>query len=82
MQHFLLIYDHQEHRLRDSRQFASDECLEATKAYEEAEAQHQGDENIEIVLIGADSIDIIKRTHGHYFDGTDRLAKYLTPAAS
>jgi hypothetical protein len=81
MQHFLLIYDHKEQRLREAREFSASECKQATAAYEEAEYEHQGDANIEIVLIGADSIEVIKRTHGHYFDNTDRLAKYLTPTA-
>lgn len=79
--HFLLIYDHKEQRLRDGpRQFADNECDLATKAYEEAEEAHTNDPNVEIVLVGADSLEVVQRTHGHYFDSTDRLSKYLSPA--
>lgn len=79
MQHFLLIYDHNEQRLRDDpRRFGGDETDEATGAYQDAEQRYHDQPQIEIVLIGADSIETIERTHGHYFRDTDRLAKYLT----
>lgn len=81
MQHFLLIYDHKAQSLRDERVFAFKESDAATTAYQEAERQYQGQADIEIVLIGADSIETIQRTHGHYFDSSDRLERYLpTPA--
>jgi hypothetical protein len=82
MQHFLLIYDHNAQALRDARPFAEDQCDQAAAAYEAAELEHGDDRNIEIVLVGADSLETIKRTHGHYFEGTDRLAKYLQPSRS
>jgi hypothetical protein len=81
MQHFLLIYDHQAQKLRASREFDDKESTAATAAYQSAEQEYQNDQNIEIVLIGADSIDIVHRTHGHYFDSRDRLARYLAPTA-
>lgn len=81
MQHFLLIYDHSKQVLRSSREFSDDQSDEATQAYQDAEAEHQEDRDIEIVLIGADSIATIMRTHGHYFtQSEDRLARYLRPA--
>lgn len=81
MQHFLLIYDHAEQRLRDEpRRFDADEIFEATGAYQDAEQRFRDQPQIEIVLIGADSIETIERTHGHYFRDQDRLAKYLTPS--
>lgn len=79
MQHFLLIYDHAQQSLRDQRQFSDDERDVATQAYQDAETQHRDDPDVEIVLIGADSLATILRTHGHYF-GEDRLAKYMTIA--
>jgi hypothetical protein len=30
---------------------------------------HRHDSNLEIVLIGSDSLDTIRSTHGNYFDG-------------
>jgi hypothetical protein len=78
MQHFLLIYDHERQELSTTRQFSDDECDEATSAYQAAEAEHRDDPNVEIVLIGADSIETIHRTHGHYFRREVGASKYLT----
>lgn len=80
MQHFLLIYDHRRQELRDSRRFDDREADAATVAYQDAEAQYRGQTEVEIVLIGADSIETVHRTHGHYFGRPDPLARYLTPA--
>ncbi len=81
MRHFLLIYDHAKQELRSKREFSDADCDAATEAYQEAEAEFRDESNIEIVLIGADSIETIARTHGHYFhQAEDRLARYLRPA--
>lgn len=48
--------------------------------YQFGGAAHATDTNIEIVLIGADSIDTIHRTHGHYFSTDDAVERYLTTA--
>jgi hypothetical protein len=66
--HFLLVYDHAEGRLLEQREFA--DADEAVAAYAVSEQQHRWDRDLEIVLIGADSIETIHRTHGHYF-GSD-----------
>jgi hypothetical protein len=78
MLHYLLIFDHNDERLIDTREFSKDECVEATDAYQEAEARYRDDRNIEIVLIGADSLDTIKRTHGHYFGSRGAHNRYLS----
>ena len=62
--HFLLIYDLRQQRL-EVRQFA--DATKATDAYGQAELEHLGDQGWEIVLVGADSLDTIRKTHGHYF---------------
>ena len=76
--HYLLVYDLHQQKLireepfRDSRQ--------AVAAYEEAEREHLLDADVQIVLVGADSLDTIKVTHGHYFGDID-LSKYFVPIA-
>jgi hypothetical protein len=66
--HFLLVYDLDRQELvGDPREFSKP--AEAAAAYAELEQRHQGDPNLEIVLIGADSLETIKSTHGNYFDG-------------
>ena len=80
MQHFLLIYNHADSKLVTQTEFDDGSADEATAAYRDAEAAHATDTNIEIVLIGADSIDTIHRTHGHYFSTDDAVERYLTTA--
>ena len=40
---------------------------EAAEAYKALELEHQRDSNMEIVLIGSDSIETVMRTHSNYF---------------
>ena len=69
----------------------SDESLEVTEhgtdeaaaldAYEADEALHRDDDNFDVVLIGADSLETIRTTHASYFGGAaQRLAELLGPA--
>jgi hypothetical protein len=77
--HFLLVYDLQQQKLIHEEAF--DDPHEAATAYGEMEAQNRGNRNVEIVLVGADSIETIRRTHGHYFDGgapTEGASPFLT----
>jgi hypothetical protein len=70
--HFLLTYDVQEARLVEVREFR--DIDEAVAAYEAAEAAHRNDVSLEIVLLGADSLETIKVTHANYFEADSREA--------
>jgi len=64
MKYFLLILDPRVPNLeiqefRDGRR--------ASKEYARVERQHIDDPVMEIVLVGADSLDTVKVTHSHYF---------------
>jgi hypothetical protein len=72
--HFLLIYDLEKQELVSKPEEFHDAAAAAAR-YAELETEHRGDPNLEIVLVGADSIDTIKQTHGNYFNGS-------APAAS
>lgn len=74
--HFLLVYDLKQHRLvQPTREFT--DAQEAAVAYAAMEALHQNDD-LEIVLIGADSIETVRQTHGQYFEQpAAALEKYL-----
>lgn len=70
--HFLLIYD----RLRGSlaqEPLEFNDAAAAAQAYESAELEHRGDRDLEIVLIGADSLDTVKQTHRNYFESGDSI---------
>lgn len=64
--HFLLVYDRQLQKLVFEHEYKSP--VEALAAYEAMEEKHREDRNMEIVLVGADSIETVMLTHGNYFD--------------
>jgi hypothetical protein len=57
-------------------EFGTDGQAAAT-AYSEREREHAGDPNVEVVLVGADSLDTIRKTHSHSFRGDDDLLTAL-----
>lgn len=64
--HFLLVYSYGEMQLIERDDFT--DPLLAAAAYRDAEERYRGrSDEFEVVLVGADSIDTIMRTHGHYF---------------
>ena len=63
--HVLLVYD-----LVAGRLVSQEEFSDGTKAlarYVEMERNHLRDPKVEIVLVGADSLDTIRQTHASYF---------------
>jgi hypothetical protein len=66
--HFLLVYDHALGRLVSLEDFA--DGARALEAYSAKERMHLKDPHIEIVLIGADSLDTVRVTHANYFEGS------------
>lgn len=76
MVHFLLVFDHSKGVLARSESFAKAD--RAAAAYAEAETEYQDSPDMEIVLVGADSIETIYKTHGHYFAESPLASKYLS----
>lgn len=79
VKHFLLVFDHEQARLIDQDDFDHD-LDAAVAAYGEMEKRYRENENIDIVLVGSDSIETVMVTHANYFDGSAGLSKYLTPS--
>jgi hypothetical protein len=63
--HFLLLHSLLEHKLLVVKDFGADRRSMPT----ECEATYRGAAGVEIVLIGADSLDTVRQTHAHYFEG-------------
>jgi len=63
--HFLLIYNIDLGHLVDCKEFK--DANVAAAEYSAVEREYVG-RNFEIVLVGADSIETIRRTHGQYFE--------------
>ena len=79
MTHFVLVYDRAQRSLIRSEEFS--DATEAAERYAALEVEHRGDD-IEIVLVGSDSIETVKRTHGNYFGGRDRVLTDFLPVAT
>lgn len=78
LRHFLLVYDLGAQCLVSQQQFVDGD--EAAVANAALERQHKGRDDLEIVLVGADSIETIKRTHTHYFDALETVSPFLASA--
>lgn len=76
LKHFLLVFDHVQGQLLEEREFGADGSA-ALAAYNDMELEHRDRRDIEIVLIGSDSLATVKLTHANYFDGTVAVSKYL-----
>lgn len=77
IQHFILVFDHQKGRLVTEPLMFGDDSKNALAHYSELERTHRDDSNMDIVLVGSDSIETVKITHANYFDGTAAFSKYL-----
>jgi hypothetical protein len=73
--HFLLVYDRELQKLVVQRPFSN--SAEAVDAYEAMEERYRDDAHMEIVLVGADSIETVMLTHGNYFDAVPSASPYL-----
>jgi hypothetical protein len=77
IKHFLITYDLNAGKAKV--QSFGDDYDGALAAYAEAEEDIRGDGNLEIVLVGADSIETVERTHSSYFH-TEETFESLLPA--
>lgn len=76
IQHFLLVFDHRAGHLIHTEKFGED-SERALAAYASTEDEYGASKDIEVVLIGSDSYETVKRTHANYFDGSVSVSKYL-----
>lgn len=76
VQHFLLVFDHEQAKLIHEEDFGGNSDS-AVRAYSRMENAYRGKDNIDILLVGSDSIETVRLTHANYFDGTASVSKYL-----
>lgn len=77
--YFLLTFDRKRGKLLGKRRFEDQDA--ASAAYAKAERSHRRDDGVEVVLVGADSEQTLRHTHGHYFDRRDQTC-VSSPSAS
>lgn len=71
---YLLIYDHaQDELVEPPRAFPGDEqAVAAFDAYDQAEIEYADRrDRFEVLLVGAESLDSVKVTHGRFFASDD-----------
>lgn len=73
IQHFLLVFDHHKGVLVDTVEFGSDSDS-AIAQYQELERANRELPWMDIVLVGADSLDTVKVTHRNYFETTTAMS--------
>lgn len=75
--HFLVCYDVASHTAT-VKPFGTDYDA-AIQAYDEAEGQLGDATSLDIVLLSADSLETIKRTHSSYFETQETFESLLPP---
>jgi hypothetical protein len=78
IKHFLVTFDPST-GVVDVRPFDTDYDA-AQRAYAEAEQANGIDTKLDVVLLSADSLETIKRTHSSYFNGAGRRLEELLPS--
>jgi hypothetical protein len=73
--HFLIVFDRATSRLVSKTSYSEEE--DAMAEFSKAERANYGNEDIEVVLLSADSIETLEKTHGHYFSGKDEKTNYV-----
>ncbi|HEY5344341.1 MAG TPA: hypothetical protein VIJ66_11880 [Solirubrobacteraceae bacterium] len=75
IKHFLIVYDIPSSHA-DVRSYGTDYDA-ALEAYEQAEQDARGRSDVEVVLLSADSLETIKRTHSSYFQTRESFERLL-----
>ncbi len=73
--HFLVVYDIVA-GLAHVQQFDGEYEL-AVEAYNDEERRYRKDSNIEVVLLGSDSLETLRRTHSSYFELHEKHADQI-----
>jgi hypothetical protein len=73
---FLVVYNQSTGELLDLTEFGSDpgDRLQALRARQKAELDHEGEPEIEVVVLNAESQAALRRSHGRYFKSVHDLA--------
>ena len=75
MNYFLLIYDRRRNKIIEVKTFALDDRERALAERGALIRDHRANLDLEIVLLGANSFEDLKKTHSRYFKTLGQLAK-------
>ena len=74
MEHFVVVYDRSTGMLVSIEQFDKDRIENARTVRASLEIARRSEPEIEVVLLGADSEETLRRTHSRYFESPSELA--------
>ena len=74
MTHFLLVYDLAEGRLVSVEPFGEQDRARALDRRFELEREHADDQNLEVIVLSAPSLEALQATHARYFKSVQELA--------
>jgi hypothetical protein len=77
IKHFLVIYDVTAGQAKVTPYAENYDA--AIAAYEDAEEENRNRSDVDIVLLSADSLETIKRTHSSYFETEESFERLLPP---
>jgi len=80
IQHFLVVYE-VTRGPATVEEFGND-YEAALAAYTEREHEYRERDDVDIVLLGADSLETIRQTHSSYFEPVDGFERFFEPAPS
>jgi hypothetical protein len=75
MKYFLLVYDRRRSKIVERHEYPLGRRDDALAARSALVRQHRENLDLEIVLLGANSFDDLKKTHGRYFKTINQLVK-------
>jgi hypothetical protein len=75
MKYFLLVYDRRRSKIVRHDEFPIEERDRALAQRAKLVRDHRDNPDLEIVLLGANSFEDLKKTHGRYFKTVDQLAR-------
>lgn len=69
MSYFLITYDRSAGAILTLKEFSEEERTQALSQRFALELQHRESGNVEVVVLGAASLDDLRKTHSRYFMG-------------
>ena len=74
MSYFLIVYDRKSGTVKRLQEFPEDEGRAALTERFRIESQNTNGNDLEVVVLGADSLETIQKTHSRYFKTAAELA--------
>lgn len=75
MKYFLLVYDRRRGRIVDRRDYEEADRERALQDRAQLMREQRQSADTEVVLLGAESFDDLRKTHARYFKTVKQLAK-------